>query len=323
MGPMTEERSHGEHGGGAHSHELRDTPTRRLTIALALTASFMVAEVVVGWLSGSLALLSDAGHMLTDAGALALAVLAQAIAQRQRSGQRTFGYRRAEILAALTNGVVLGASSIWIVVEAARRFQAPPDVHGLPMLVVATLGLLVNLLSAAVLSRAGRTNANVRAAAAHVAADAAGSVAAIIAGLLVWGLGWDRADPVVSILISLLILWSAWRLIREAVEVLMEGVPRGTDFTRIEKTIAETPGVTGVHDLHVWSISEGFPVVTVHVVLDGRHHGTDIAAAVAKRVREVHGIEHVTVQPEARESPLLPSTNLVKPAVDRARERDG
>ena len=304
--------AHGEH---AHDHRdaLRATPARRLSWALALTALFMVVEVVVGFWSGSLALLSDAGHMLTDAGALAIALIAQAIATRERSGERTFGYRRAEILAALGNGMVLGASSVGIVVEAVRRFDAPPEVQGLPMLGVATLGLLVNLASAAVLREGGETNANVRAASAHVAADAAGSMGAIIAGLLVWKLGWNLADPVMSIAISILVLWSAWRLVREAVGVLMEGSPRGIDPARIEKTIAETPGVGAVHDLHVWSISEGFPVVTAHVVLDGKEsHGTDVAAHVGQRIREAYGIEHITVQPEAPAPPLLPSSTLTK-----------
>jgi len=317
-----EDHDHEKQVGEAHSHALRGAPTRRLTIALVLTAVFMIAEVVAGWLSGSLALLSDAGHMLTDAGALAVALIAQAIAARARSGQRTFGYRRAEILAALGNGVVLGASSVWIVVEAVRRFGAPPEVHGLPMLGVATLGLLVNLTSAAVLRGGAQTNANVRAAAAHVAADAAGSVGAIIAGLLVWQFGWDRADPVMSIVISVLILWSAWKLVREAVGVLMEGAPRGVDFERIEKTIMETPGVAAAHDLHVWSISEDFPVVTVHVVLDGQEHGTEVAARVARRIRETHGIEHITVQPEAPAAPLLPSSTLVKQAIVRKRGQE-
>lgn len=308
--------SHGEHA-HAHTHDLRDTPTRRLAIALVLTAGFMIAEVVTGWLSGSLALLSDAGHMLTDAGALALAVIAQGIAQRERSDQRTFGYRRAEILAALANGVVLGATSIGIVVEAIRRLRAPPEVHGLPVLVVAAIGLVVNVVSARILSGAGRTNANVRAAAAHVTADAAGSVAAILAGLFVWAFAWPIADPILSVVISALILWSAWKLVREAVDVLMEGAPRGIDFDRIERTIAETPGVAEVHDLHVWSISEGFPVVTVHVVLDGRHHGTEVAGAVAARIRRAHGIEHVTVQPEAPTPPLVSAGDLLKPAAER------
>ena len=296
---MTSEAHRHGHGEGVALHGSGETPGRHMEIALALTAGFMVVEAVTGWLTGSLTLLSDAGHMLTDAGALVLGLVAQAISRRQESGQRTFGYRRAEILAALANGVVLGATSVWIVVEAVRRFHAPPEVQGIPLLVVATLGLIVNLVAAVVLAGAGRSNANVRAAAANVAADAVGSVAAIVAGALVWGLHWNLADPIISIVISGLILWSAWKLVREAVHVLMEGVPPGVDLQKIERTIAETEGVAGVHDLHVWSISDGFPVVTVHVVLVPERSGADVAAAVARRIRQAHAIEHVTVQPEA------------------------
>jgi len=292
----------------AHGHVSSATPTRRLAIALGLTASFMVVEVVTGWLSGSLALLSDAGHMLTDAASLTLALFAQRIAQRERSAQRTFGYRRAEVLAALANGVVLGASSLWIVVEAIRRFSQPPEVLGLPMLVVAVVGLVLNLVSAAVLSSGEQGNANVRAAVAHVMADAAGSVAAILAGVAVLAFGWNLADPIVSVLISLLILVSAWRLVRESLDVLMEGTPRGIVLEDLQRTILETPGVTSLHDLHVWSVSDGLPMVTVHVVLDQRHHGAAVAQAVGERVRSAQGIGHTTVQPEAP----LPGEALVQ-----------
>lgn len=291
-----------DHG---HAHASSATPTRRLAMALGLTATFMVVEVVAGWLTGSLALLSDAGHMLTDAGALTVALLAQRVAQRARTGERTFGYRRAEVLAALANGVVLGVSSVWILVEAVRRFSDPPAVLGLPMLIVAAIGLVLNLISASILSGAGKTNANVRAAAAHVAADAAGSVAAIIAGVAVWAFGWYLADPIVSSAISLLILWSAWKLIREAVDVLMESAPRGLLAVDVQQTIAGTTGVASVHDLHVWCISDDMPMVSVHVVLDGTCHGTEVVAAVNERVRSAHGIAHVTVQPEPPERTVL------------------
>ena len=296
---------HDHHHDHAPAHASSATPTARLAAALGLTATFMVVEVVTGWLTGSLALLSDAGHMLTDAGALTVALLAQRVAQRSRTGLRTFGYRRAEVLAALGNGVVLGVSSVWIVVEAIHRFGSPPQVQGLPMLIVATVGLVLNLISAKILSSAGKTNANVRAAAAHVAADAAGSVAAMIAGVAVWAFGWNLADPIVSSLISLLILWSAWKLIRESIDVLMESAPRGISATEVEKTIAQTPGVGSLHDLHLWSISDGMPMVSVHVVLDGKHHGTEVAATVGDRVRAAHGVAHVTVQPEAPEQSIL------------------
>jgi cobalt-zinc-cadmium efflux system protein len=299
------------HGHGHHSH---DTPTRRLSIALGLTGSFLVVELVAGLWLGSLALLSDAGHMATDTGALILALFAQAIAGRARSGEKTFGYRRAEILAALANGVVLGATSVWIVVEAISRFRAPPPIDGLPLLVVATLGLAINLLSAWFLSAATGSNPNVRAAAAHVASDALGSLAAMIAGLCLLLFGWRLVDPIVSIAISLLILRSAWVLIKESVDVLMEATPPGLDARAIERTIAETPGVAAIHDLHVWSISDGFPVVTVHVVLGPGFHGTEVARVVAAAIETRLGGAHVTVQPEAPAPPdhLLPAQSLVR-----------
>lgn len=310
-------RDHGhDHGHDGHDHahdplELaRRTPARKLKLALALTAGFMVVELAAGLLTHSLALLSDAGHMLTDSGALGLALVAQRIADRPRTRLFTFGFRRAEIVAALLNGVVLGVSAFWISVEAVRRLDAGPEIHGAPMFVVATLGLLVNLASAWVLGSGDRHNANTRAALAHVLSDAAGSVAAMVAGALVTWVGWRRADPIASFAISALILWGAWRLLRGSVEVLMETTPKGLDAAAIERTVRETPGVRGVHDLHVWSISDGFPIVTVHVVLDGTSHGTDVVRAVSRRLREAHQIEHATVQPEAPEEALVPVESI-------------
>jgi len=305
-------RDHANHGGASHRHDhgRRDTPTRRLTIALALTVGFLAVELVAGWWTGSLALLSDAGHMATDAGALVVALVAQAIAGRARSGEKTFGYRRVEILAALGNGVVLAATSIWIVVEAITRLGAAPEVKGPPMVAVAAVGLGVNLAAAAALAGPGHSNPNVRAAAAHVMSDALGSLAAIVSGLAAWLLAWYVVDPIASLVIAVLILRSAWRLVAEAVSVLMEGTPRGLDCRSIEATILATPGVAGVHDLHVWAISEGFPAITAHVILDGGHHGTEVAAAVCARVRLAHGVDHVTVQPEAPSPPVVPVDSL-------------
>ena len=296
-----------------HAHEPhveRSAPSRKLWTALLLTSGFMVVEIVFGMLAHSLALLSDAGHMLTDAGALALALVAQRIAERPRTRLYTFGFRRAENLAALGNGAVLGVSAVWVMVEAVRRLRVAPEVHGGWMLAVATMGLVVNLLAAWTLSRGKESNANVRAALAHVVADAAGSVAAMVAGVLVVGLGWRRADPAVSIGISLLILWGAWRLVRGSMATLMETTPPGIDLKALEATIAATQGVASVHDLHVWSISEGFPVVSVHVVLDGQSHGVDVARAVGARLHEHHAIEHATVQPEAPSHDVVPVESL-------------
>lgn len=207
---------------------------------------------------------------------------------------------------------MLGASAIWIIIEAARRFNEPREILGVPMLVVAALGLVVNLIAAWLLAHGGHGNINTRAAAAHVLSDAAGSVAAIVAASLVLAFGWYIADPIASIVISLLILWGAWRLVREAVEVLMEGTPAGVDPGALEQVIRTAPGVASLHDLHVWCISDGFPVVTVHVVLDGSGHGTDVARAVAARIQERFGIEHVTVQPEPPVTELVPVTALTR-----------
>ncbi|MCU0655284.1 MAG: cation diffusion facilitator family transporter [Polyangiaceae bacterium] len=292
-----------------HTHDLSRTPSRSLALALALTASFLVVEAIMGWLSGSLALLSDAGHMLTDAGALALALAAQRLAVRPRTPENTYGLRRAEILAALLNGLVLGVSSVCIVVEAIERWSKPAEIKGGWVFVVATVGLGMNLLAAWLLSR-GEKNTNVKAALAHVLADAAGSVAAMIAGALVYLVGWTRADAVVSVLISLLILWGAWRLLKDSTRVLLEGTPDYIDLATVEKTIRETQGVTDVHDLHLWSISDDFPVLTVHIVLAPQSHGVEVARLVCERVQAL-GIAHATVQPEAHPRPLLPASALL------------
>jgi cobalt-zinc-cadmium efflux system protein len=300
-----------DHHDHEHEHaELREISRRSLTVALALTALFMVAEVVAGLVSGSLALLSDAGHMLTDAGALGLALWAQALGKRERTGRKTFGFRRAEILAAAANGIVLGVTAVIVIVEAIRRLSHPPAVGGKTMLVVAGIGLLINLIAAWVLVRGGRKNINVRAAAAHVLADAAGSVAAIIAALLILGAGWRLADPLISIAISGLIVVGAWRLLRESVNVLMEGVPADVDVVFLERVVVETPGVAAAHDLHVWSIADDRPAVTVHVTLAVGYHGAEVARDVGRRLEHAMGGAHVTVQPEVPP----PDAGLVAPS---------
>jgi cobalt-zinc-cadmium efflux system protein len=311
-GHATHHHGHGHGDDHDHADELRGSSARGLALALALTAGFLVVEAVVGLLSGSLALLSDAGHMFTDAGALGLALYAQVLGARVRTGRRTFGFRRAEILAALVNGTVLAVSAIWIIIAALGRLSAPPPVRGTGMLVVATIGLLVNLLSAWILSRAQSQNTNVRAAVAHVLADALGSVAAIVAGVLILWRGWNLADPIASILISILILAGAWRLVRDSVNILMEGVPGDLATDRVEAVIRATPGVADAHDLHVWCVADGFPILTVHVVLADGYHGTDVAMAVADRAERLLGVSHVTVQPEAPGAGLVHASKLVR-----------
>jgi cobalt-zinc-cadmium efflux system protein len=301
---MSHSHSPGDPG---HSHSHAQSPGSALNRALAVTLGFAFVEALVGVLSGSLALLSDAAHMLVDSGALGLAIFAQRLAARPRTASHTFGYRRAEVLAAAISGGALFTASIGIIIEAASRLKTQHEVHGDWMLGTAVAGLLVNIASGVALMRESHRSINVRAALAHVMADAAGSVAAIVASLAVLNFGWTQADAVASILISLLILWGASKLMRDSAAILMEQAPHGIKATAIEATIRGTPGVRDLHDLHVWTISDGFPVVTVHVVLDGQAHGTGVARAVAERVAHEHGIEHVTVQPEAvleAEAPL-------------------
>jgi cobalt-zinc-cadmium efflux system protein len=289
----------------AHRHLLKDTPEHRIRIALILTVGTMIASIVGGIVAHSLALLSDAGHMLADAGALALALVAQRVAARPRTIARTYGSRRAETLAAFVNAILLGVTSVWVILEALKRWRSTPEVNGRWILIVAGGGLLVNLLAAWILARGEQGhNANTRAALAHVLSDVAGSLAAMLAGFCVLVLGWSRADPGISLALALLILWSAWTLISRTADVLMEGAPAGLLLHELDQTIRETPGVAHLHDLHAWTISDGFDAVTVHVVLDGTRHGTDVAFDVSNRIRRSHRIDHVTVQPESPTSPV-------------------
>jgi cobalt-zinc-cadmium efflux system protein len=304
-----------DHDHHHHHHHHHGDSARRLGWALALTVSFLGIEVVAGWLTGSLSLLSDAGHMLTDSGALVLALVAQRIAARPRTRGHTFGFRRAEILAALSNGLVLAVTAGMIVYEAVARLAAPPTIQATPVIAVASAGLLVNLVSAFVLGHGvSRDNPNVRAALLHVASDALGSLAAIVSGVAMAVFQAPIADPVASLFIALLIAMGGIRLVRETLVFLMEAAPPGVDIQELEKVVRETKGVAGFHDLHAWSISAGFAAVTVHVVLDGSAHGTDVAQAVGQRIKERFGITHVTVQPEApgMEAQLLPVTRLTR-----------
>jgi cobalt-zinc-cadmium efflux system protein len=224
--------------------------------------------------------------------------VAQRMASRPRTHRRTYGSRRAEVLAAFVNALFLGATSVWVVLEAVDRWKDPPSVDARWMLVVAVAGLIGNLVAAWILSSGHGHNENTRSALAHVLSDAAGSVAAILAAVIVLGWGWQRADPLISVVLAAMIFWSAWKLVARTAGVLMEGTPAGLHPADLERTIRGTAGVGDLHDLHAWRISEGFDVVTVHVILDGTRHGTEVAQEVCARVRETHGIEHVTVQPE-------------------------
>ncbi|HEY6556209.1 MAG TPA: cation diffusion facilitator family transporter [Polyangiaceae bacterium] len=290
---------HDHHGHGDHGHDHSAAPRRVLAIAFAITAAFMFVEAAVGIWSGSLALLADAGHMLADAGALALALVAQHWAAKSRTERSTFGFHRAEVLAAFVNGIALSVTALLIVSEAVERWLSPEPIHGTSMLITAALGLCVNLVVAATLMRAQRESLNVRAAFAHVLMDALGSVAAIVAGLLVVFTGTLRADPVLSVLIALFVAYSGWRVMKETTRILLEAVPAHLDTAAIERTILDCAGVAGLHDLHIWRISDKFDTLTVHVTLARGAHGTDVCRIVSDTLEQRFGLSHVTIQPEA------------------------
>jgi len=280
-----------------HCEQARLASDRRvLATAAALILSFLVVELVGGILAGSLALLADAGHMLSDAAALAIALFASWLAARPATPQRSFGFRRAEILAALANGVTLVAIAIWIVVEAARRLADPPQVEGLWVLGVGGAGLAVNLAAAAVLWRAGSHSLNVRGALLHVLSDLAGSVGVVAAGVLVLSFGWQLADPAIGLLIGVLVLVSSWRLLAESVTILLEAAPAGIDAEEVGRAMASLPEVVEVHDLHIWTITPGFPALSAHVLVEPRADCHAARRRLESLLVERFGLEHTTLQ---------------------------
>ena len=285
-----------DHRHGGHSHE-RSANARRLSVVLALSSVYMVAEVVGGLITGSLALLADAGHMLSDVASLALALFAIWIAQRPADSHRTFGHTRAEILAALANGVALVVVAVLVVVEAVERISSPVSVLGLPMLVIATGGLVVNLVGMAVLG-AGHHSLNMRGAFLHVMGDALGSVGAIVAGAVIWRFGWVWADAAVSIGISCLLVFSAWFLLREAINVLMEAVPKHLKVEDIRHALLGLSDVDAVHDLHVWTIGSSEVSLSIHVVPSPGALYPELLARVQAELSQRFEIEHATIQIE-------------------------
>jgi cobalt-zinc-cadmium efflux system protein len=297
----------------AHNHSHAAGSTRALALTLALTATFMVVEAAGGWLTGSLALIADAGHMLTDVAALSLSLVAIRIAARPATHERTFGYKRLEVLAAAINGLALVAISAVIVREAAGRWNEPEEIHGGPMLAVAFAGLVVNIIGMRLLSAGGahQDNLNTRGAYLHVLGDLLGSVGAIAAALIILATGWTRADPLISLLISVLIVVSAWRLLRDSVDVLLEAAPRGIDVGRMEGELAALPGVRCVHDVHVWTVTSGFVAMSGHVTIEDDADPTRVMVAAHDLVRQRYGIGHATLQVETPEmEAALPDSHL-------------
>jgi cobalt-zinc-cadmium efflux system protein len=288
----------------------------RLRWVLALTGVFMVVEAVGGWVSGSLALLADAGHMLTDVGALALSLISSWIAQRPADDSKTYGYLRWEILAALVNGALLFGIAAWVVVEAIQRIQDPEPVRTGLFLAVATAGLLVNLTSLAVLHSHREGSLNVRGAYLHVVGDALGSVGAVAAAAIIAFTGWTLADPIVSILLSVLILVGAARLLRDSTDVLLESVPRHVSMAEVQRRMLSVPGVAAVHDLHVWTVTSGMVCMSGHAVVPDLVDHPGVLEGIRTEMSHL-GIGHVTIQLEvehgcegcddARESAMAPN----------------
>jgi len=291
------DHDHG-HGHGPHPHGA-DGNESRLRLALILTAGFMLAELVGGWLSHSLALIADAGHMLTDAASLALALYALRISRRPVDGQRSYGYGRMQVLAAFVNGLSLLAIAAWIAIEAAFRLLQPVEVLARPMLVIAALGLVVNLLAFWILHRGERGNLNLDGALAHVIGDLLGSVAAIAAALIILATGWTPADPLLSVLVAALILRTGLRISREAGHILLQGAPEEVDMSQLEAALrGAVPGLAGIHHVHLWSLTPSERIITLHAVLMPGADGDGVMTGIADFLHQYKGIGHVTVQIE-------------------------
>lgn len=297
--------SHTHDHGPAGPRLDRAGSTRALRLTLALTASYTVVEVAGGLITGSLALLADAAHMLSDNLSLALALFAAWLAARPAGPSRTFGFRRAEILAALANGVALVAISIWIFVEAGDRLGDPPDVEAGLMLAVAVVGLAVNVIAARILHGHAGENLNVSAAFRHVLADLLGSVGVIAAGLVILTTGWEYADPVVGGLIGVLVLASSWSILRDSLQVLLEGSPRGLDVEEVGREMAAFGGVAEVHDLHVWTITSGFPALAAHVLVARDTDCHAVRRELEAMLHERFDIDHTTLQVDHQGGDLL------------------
>ncbi len=292
-----------------HSHDLKNAKEKKtLIVVLILTATFMVVEAASGFYTSSLALLSDAAHMLTDVFALSLAYLALWFSVRPPTLSNTYGFYRAEILAALINGILLFVISGGIIIEAYERFKLPREVKSLEMTVVAAAGLVLNLGSAYVLSRHQSANLNIKGALYHVMSDALGSAGAVAAGVVMIFTGWYYADSIISVLVSVLILRSAWVILKESAHILLEGTPRGVDLKAVQASICSNDGVLGVHDLHAWTLTQGFDALSAHLVVEDMHKGERLINDIKDQLSGRFHITHVTLQLETKECGSANST---------------
>jgi cobalt-zinc-cadmium efflux system protein len=292
---LVEHHRHNHH----HNQEpLRETGKSRLRLILVLTSLFFVVEVLGGLWTNSLALLSDAGHMLSDMFALGLSLFAFWLSSKKPSPTKTYGYYRFEIVAAFINGVLIILIALWIFGEAYRRFQHPAAVKSVPMLFIAIIGLMINVLGIYLLHKAGTKNLNIRGALIHLIGDAAGSVGAVTAAVVITLTGWTLFDPLVSVLIGLLIIYSAWRLLWDVVNILMQGVPPHIDLKSIKEAMLSVDGVTGLCDLHIWSLTSQVDMLSAHVVVEDMARNKEILQKLTCVINERFGIDHVTLQIE-------------------------
>ena len=291
-----------------------------LTVVLVMTAAFMVVEFAGGLFTNSLALLADAGHMLTDVAALSLSLLAAWFAMRPPNARKSFGYHRTEILAAVANGVAIVVIAVMIVIEAIERLQAPQEVKTVPMLAVATIGLLVNLTAVYLLHKEKDGSLNIQGAFLHIVGDLLGSVGAILAGIIMLTTGAYWVDPLVSFLVASLIVYSASKLLRRSVDVLLEGTPPHLDLDQIKAALKAVEGVADVHDLHVWTITSGFDSLTAHLVLAPGATHQQVLAESHEMLTTRFGLDHSTLQPE--QSGLLPCGDPARAQAARADAAD-
>lgn len=306
---MSHHHHHGHEHGHGHSHDhhghhhhgpTREGNKKGLTIALTITTGIMLLEFFGGLITNSLALLSDSGHMLSDASSLALSLIAMWFAARPASPNKTYGFYRFEILAALFNGVTLFLIAGFIVYEAYGRFFEPPTVASGSMMLIALIGLLANLLSAWALMRKGdvKDNVNLRSAYLHVLGDALGSVGAILAGIVMFFFDWYVADPIISVVVALLILKSAWGIIKHTIHILMEGTPITIDQQEVKKELEEIPGVINIHDLHIWTITSGLDSLSCHILIEDNQDSQAILQQAITKIEIIFKIKHTTIQVE-------------------------
>jgi cobalt-zinc-cadmium efflux system protein len=294
--------SHGHGHGHSHSHS-HTSNKKALFWSFLLIATFMVVEVIGGILTNSLALLSDAGHMLSDAAALGLSLFAMKLGERQATHSKTYGYKRFEIIAAALNGLTLIVISIYIFYEAFHRFMDPPEVQSMGMLTISVIGLLINIIAAWILMRGDKDdNLNVRSAFLHVLGDMLGSVGAITAALLIYFFDWGIADPIASVAVAILIIISGWRVTKESFHVLMEGTPEQIELDDVKKELLKIPHVTDVHDVHVWSITSGVFMLSGHIAVAGEGLHDRVLHQAQKLLHDNFGIDHSTLQVEGEEN---------------------